>query len=296
MSDVLQPVPDGPPSDVPITPELVRALLADQHPDLAELPIRHVENGWDNAVYRIGDRLALRLPRRAVGAALVVSEQTWLPLLSASLPLPVPAPVRNGVAGRGYPYPWSVVPWFDGEMICQAPPRPGEGARLAAFLKALHQPAPVEAPSNRFRGVPLAERVEAFEGRWREVEARSGPFPAHLRHTWEAGLVAPIDLPRTWFHGDLHGRNVLTKHGRLAAVIDWGDMAAGDAACDVAAIWMLLDDRGDRDTALAAYAPSAATMTRARGWAAFMAVMMGAGDARMTGMAADLIRRLDEGP
>ena len=296
MSDSAQPVANGPPSDVPITPELARALLTEQHPDLADLPIRHVEDGWDNTVYRLGDQLALRLPRRALGAQLVLSEQTWLPLLAPSLPLPVPAPVRNGVAALGYPYPWSVVPWFDGEMICRAPARPGEGERLAAFLKALHQPAPPEAPSNRFRGVPLTERAEAFEGRCREVEARSGSFPAHVRRAWEAGLAAPIDLPRTWFHGDLHGRNVLTKDGRLAAVIDWGDMGAGDAACDVAAIWMLLDDRQDREAALAIYGASSATLARARGWAAVMAVMMAAGDARMTGMAADLIRRLEEGP
>jgi aminoglycoside phosphotransferase (APT) family kinase protein len=94
----------------------------------------------------------------------------------------------------------------------------------------------------------------------------------------------------------MHGRNVLTKDGRLAAVIDWGDMAAGDAACDIASIWMLLDDRRGREAALSAYGPSAATLARARGWAAHMAVMMAAGDARMTGMAADLIRRLEEGP
>lgn len=296
MSDTLQPVPDGPPAEVAITPELARALLADQHPDLADLPIRHVENGWDNAVYRLGDDLALRLPRRALGAQLVVSEQTWLPMLAPRLPLPVPAPVRKGVAGRGYPYAWSVVPWFDGEMICRAPARPGEGARLAAFLKALHQPAPPEAPSNSFRGVPLPERAEVFESRYRDVEAWAGPFPALVRRTWEAGLAAPIDLPPTWFHGDMHGRNVLTRGGRLAAVIDWGDMAAGDAACDVAAIWMLLDDRASRDKALSAYGPSQTTLVRARGWATLMAVMMAAGDARMTGMAADLIRRLGEGP
>lgn len=296
MSDTVQPVPNGPPPEVAITPGLAGALLAEQHPDLADLPIRHVEDGWDNAVYRLGDDLALRLPRRAVAAWLVVSEQTWLPMLAPSLPLPVPAPVRKGVAGAGYPYPWSVVPWFDGEMICKAPARPGEGERLAAFLKALHRPAPPEAPSNRFRGVPLAERAEAFEGRYREVEARAGAFPAHVRRTWETGLAAPIDLPRTWLHGDLHGRNVLTKEGRLAAVIDWGDVAAGDAACDVAGAWMLLDDRGSRDSALAAYGPTSATLARARGWAACMAVMMAAGDARMIGMAADLIRRLDEGP
>ena len=251
MSGSVVSPPSGPPPDFTVTPKLARALLADQHPDLADLPIRHVENGWDNAVYRLGDGLALRLPRRALAARPMMIEQTWLPVLAPSLPLPVPAPVRQGVAALGYPYPWSVVPWFEGEMIAYAPAGPDEGERLAAFLKALHQPPPAEAPSNVFRGVPLTNRADAFEGRYRRVEARSGPFPPHVRRAWEAGLVAPIDLPRSWFHGDLHGRNVLTRDSRLVAVIDWGDMAAGDAACDVAAVWMLLDDRRSRERALA---------------------------------------------
>jgi len=289
-------IPDGPPREVTITAELARALLAGQHLDLAGLPIRHVEDGWDNAVYRLGDELALRLPRRAAAAALVVSEQTWLPLLAPRLPLPVPAPVRKGAPASGYRYAWSVVPWFEGEMICRAPAGPEEGERLAAFLTALHQPAPDEAPSNPYRGIPLANRAGVFEERVSNVEARSGPLSPHLRQAFEAALAAPIDLPRTWFHGDLHGRNVLTREGRLTAVIDWGDVAAGDPSCDVAGFWMLLDDVGSRERGLAAYGASQATLVRARGWAALMAVMMAAGDARMSGMAADLIRRLGEGP
>jgi len=289
-------IPNGPDADVPITPALARALLADQHPDLANLPIAYVEDGWDNTVMRLGDDLALRLPRRAVGARLIATEQRWLPVVSPGLPLPTPSPVRIGVAGQGYPYAWSIVPWFEGLMAADAPPDADQGEPLAAFLTALHQPAPADAPTNPFRGVPLAERADAFEDRVRQVEARSGPLLAHLRATWDAALAAPIDLPRTWFHGDLHGRNVLTRAGKLAAVIDWGDMAAGDAACDLAAVWMLLPQLAARDRALAACGVSAATLARARGWAAIMAVMMLAGDARMTGMGADLMARLAEGP
>src|SRR5580658_5131036 len=91
-----------PPREVEVTVELARALLADQHPDLANLPIRHVEDGWDNVVLRLGDALALRMPRRAAAASLIVTEQTWLPTLAPRLTLPAPAAIRTGAPGRGW--------------------------------------------------------------------------------------------------------------------------------------------------------------------------------------------------
>jgi len=297
MTDAaLAGTPSGPDPDVSITPELAQTLLRAQHPDLAALAIQPVADGWDNAVMRLGPDLALRLPRRAIAAWLTFVEQTWLPVVAGGLPLPVPAPVRIGAPGSGYPYVWSVVPWFEGELAAVAPPGPNEGERLAEFLRALHRPAPPEAPHNRFRGVPLAERAEAFEDRLRQVESRLGAPHHHVRGVWRAALEAPIDLPRTWFHGDLHARNVLTRGGRLAAVIDWGDMAAGDAACDLAAVWMLLEGARTRERTLAAYGITQPTLARARGWAAHMGVMMLAGDARLAGLGLQTLERLREGP
>jgi len=297
MADAaLAGIVSGPDPDVSITPELARTLLRTQHPDLAGLPIEPIAEGWDNAVMRLGPDLALRLPRRAIAAWLTFVEQTWLPVVAKGLPLPVPAPVRSGAPGSGYPYVWSVVPWLEGEMAAVAPLGPSEGERLVEFLRALHRPAPPEAPHNRFRGVPLAERAEAFEDRLRQVEPRLGAASDHVRGVWRAALDAPIDLPRTWFHGDLHGRNVLTRGGRLAAVIDWGDMAAGDAACDLAAVWMLLEGARARERALAAYGVTQPALARARGWAAHMGVMMLAGDARLTGLGLQTLERLREGP
>ncbi|HZZ87637.1 MAG TPA: aminoglycoside phosphotransferase family protein [Caulobacteraceae bacterium] len=287
-----------PAADVDVTVDLARALLRDQHSDLAELPITPAETGWDNAMLRLGGDLALRLPRRSVAAWLAMNEQTWLPRVAAGLPLPAPIPVRIGKPALGYPYPWSVVPWFEGAPSDLAPPGPDQGEPLAAFLRALHQPAPDEAPHNRVRGVPLAERAEAFEDRFVQAEHRHGRLAPHLRQTWDAALAAPIDLPRTWFHGDLHGRNAIVQGGRFAAIIDWGDMAGGDPACDLAAVWMLLPDYAARRAAIDAYGASEATWTRARGWAALMAVMLLpiADNPRMPAMAARIVERLAEGP
>jgi aminoglycoside phosphotransferase (APT) family kinase protein len=285
-----------PTSDVVVTPDLARALLRLQHPDLAELPISAFENGWDNVMLRLGDDLALRMPRRAVSALLILKEQAWLPTLAPRLPLPLPAPLRTGQPALGYPYAWSVTPFFEGAPADLAPPDGDQAEALAAFLRALHQPAPEQAPPNPYRGVPLAERAAAFEGRLAEAERLHGPLPARLRGIWAAASAAPIDAPRTWLHGDLHGRNVLTRGGRLAAVIDWGDLAAGDPACDVAAIWMLLPQAAARTRALAAYGPSAPTALRARGWAALMGVMLASitDNPRMPAMGHAIIERLTD--
>jgi aminoglycoside phosphotransferase (APT) family kinase protein len=286
-----------PTADIEVTPELARALLRDQHPDLAGLPIELAESGWDNAVMRLGDDLALRLPRRALAASLLLAEQTWLPVVAPNLPLPAPIPVRIGKAALGYPYPWSVVPWFDGTPSDLSPPGADQGPALAEFLRALHRPAPQNAPFNRFRGVPLADRAEAFETQFAASERIHGLLAPHLRRAWDEGLRAPIDLPRSWLHGDLHGRNVLVRDGRLAAVIDWGDMAAGDAACDLAAVWMLLPDPEARRVAIAAYPASDVTWTRARGWAALMAVMLLSitDNPRMPAMGHQIVARLADG-
>jgi aminoglycoside phosphotransferase (APT) family kinase protein len=80
-----------PAAEFEVTADLVRRLLAAQHPDLAGLPVEPLASGWDNVLFRLGDDLVARLPRRTLGAAILVNEQRWLPVLAPRLPLPVPA-------------------------------------------------------------------------------------------------------------------------------------------------------------------------------------------------------------
>ncbi len=133
-----------PAAEVEVTADLVRRLLAGQHPDLAGLPVRPLANGWDNSLFRLGDDLVARLPRRALGASILVNEQRWLPSLAPRLPLPVPVPARTGVPGEGYPWPWSVVPFLPGTPASGGPPfDPWRAAAdLGGFFSALHVPAP----------------------------------------------------------------------------------------------------------------------------------------------------------
>lgn len=255
---------------------LVRGLLADQHPDLAGLDLTPVGEGWDNAMFRLGEDLAVRLPRRELGASLIAIEQRWLPLIAPDLPVATPAPVRIGAPGRGYPWGWSITPWLPGRPADAAPLRADQGPRWGAFLRALHRPAPDDAPFNPFRSIDLATRAEVSGPQIARVaETRPDLVTPKILAEWEAALAAPADLAPAWIHGDLHGRNVLAVAGAVSGVIDWGDMARGDPAMDLYSLWILLPDRGAREAAIAAYGgASAATLRRARGWAIAIAAVL----------------------
>jgi aminoglycoside phosphotransferase (APT) family kinase protein len=265
-------------AEIEITEELVRDLLRAQHPDLADHPVRLGARGWDNQLWRLGDDLAVRLPWATESAdALLRKEHTWLPVLAPRLPLPVPVPQRLGEPSARFPRPWIVTTWVPGTPADRAPVTcAGEAATaLAAFLTALHQPAPVQAPAGRGRGGPLADYSEDFAKQLASV-AELGLIgdPDAVRAVWEDAAAAPDwDGPALWLHGDLHPANVLTSAGTICGVVDFGDLFAGDPACDLAAAWILLPD-GAADRFHAAYQPTpdAATLRRARGWAVLRAL------------------------
>lgn len=291
----------SPAAEVAIDERLVRALLRQQFPAVADRPLERVAHGWDNDVYRLGSDLAVRLPRRQVAADLVEHEQRWLGRLGPRLPLPVPAPVLAGRPALGYPWAWSVVPWFDGDIAARTPPADPDdaAATLARFLLALHQPAPPDAPANPVRGVPLAQRDQAVAERL-ALLSRPGPGPGPLAPhggavavaaAWAEALQAPVWVgPPLWLHGDLHPANILVSQGRLHAVIDFGDLTAGDSATDLAVAWMLFDPpararfRATYDAA--APLPDPARWARARGWALNLAIAILASSADQPAMAA----------
>ena len=263
-----------PAAEVPVSPALVRRLLADQHPDLAGFGIEVLANGWDNTVCHLGDDYLVRLPRRTAAAALVVNEQRWLPGLAEHLPLPVPAPVRTGVPGRGYPWPWSVVPFLPGEVAARTPPAdPGQAAlAMGGFLAALHLPAPADAPVNRSRGIPLAGRTAGVMSQLPHLGDSSERATA-LR-VWESAAAAPAwGGPPVWLHGDLHPANILVARGRVGSVIDFGDITAGDPATDLAVAWMFLPARQREEFRRVYGRADDATWERARGWALCLALV-----------------------
>lgn len=268
---------EAPPPEVNIDAQLIRALLEEQHADLACLPVGPTDtsSGWDNVMVRLGEALCVRLPRRAAAVKCIEHEQECLPTIAKLVPLPVPVPVRRGLPGCGYPWPWSVVPWLPGALADQMPPGEKGAGQWGQFLRALHVAAPESAPENPWRGGPLASRAAVLEDRLRWVAARTPHVTLEIRRGWQEALAEPIDIGPTWIHGDLHALNVLVEGGTFSGVIDWGDITAGDRATDLASIWMLFSDSRMRRLAFDAYGTvSEATYRRAKGWAIAFAVTL----------------------
>ncbi|MEV7971989.1 aminoglycoside phosphotransferase family protein [Cellulomonas sp. NPDC089187] len=268
-------MPTRPAAEVEITPDLVRDLLRAQHPDLAGLALGPAVDGWDNVTMPLGDELAVRLPRRVQGVDPIRHEQRWLPVLAAHCPLPIPTPLRTGSPTDTYPWPWSIVPWFTGQIAAEQPvaERTSWATALADALSGLHaMDAPADAPLNPVRGGELRARESALLDRLTHVPVDPEPVLA----LWQRAVTAPAwpHAPR-WLHGDPHPANLLVRDGRLAALLDFGDMTGGDPACDLATAWLTFDaegraafrDRiGDHD--------DPALWTRAAGWALVMASAM----------------------
>lgn len=265
-------MPSTPTADIPTDAALVAALVAAQHPDLSG-PLRLVSDGWDNQLYRLGETHAVRIPRREVAAHLIEHEQQMLPGIAARVRVRVPVPVRVGVPSEAFAFPWSIVDWIDGVdgASVSADARAGLAEPLAAFVGELAVPAP-DAPRNPVRGVPLSTRAEAVELRLRSLSERREV--GALEQAWHHALAAPgWEGAPLLLHGDLHpGNLLLTPAGRLAAVLDFGDVTSGDPATDLATAWLTFDaEARERFRAALPVTPDTAMWERARGWAVVMA-------------------------
>jgi aminoglycoside phosphotransferase (APT) family kinase protein len=253
---------------------LVRRLLAAQFPHWAELPIEALPaGGTDNAIYRLGDELSVRLPRRReweVGT--FDKEFEWLPKLAPHLPVAVPTPVARGAAGEGYPHEWAIYDWLDGDDATTAPLDLRRAATdLAELLAALRSIDPTGGPPPGGRGGPLRPRDDAT----RAGIAALGDMidAAAVTTAWQAALVAPEwDGPPVWIHGDLDARNLLVRAGRITGVLDWGSVCVGDPACDVKLAWAVLDAE-TRPVFRELLEIDDATWARGRGWALSQALI-----------------------
>jgi aminoglycoside phosphotransferase (APT) family kinase protein len=261
-----------------ITAGLIRDLLRDQHPDLAGLPLREVDGGWGNQMWRLGDELAVRIQRMDTDPGHQLTERRWLPLLAPRLPLPVPVPVRSGAPSGRFPKLWTVMTWVPGLPLDRGSITRGEHAAdtLAAFLRALHVAAPAGAPADTGRGAHPKDSTDGFEHFFRSVDPDAiGPGAAGVRAVWDDAVAAPAwEGPPVWVHGDLHPANVVVSGGTLAGVVDFGDMFAGDPALDLAAAWVVLP-AGAAARFFAAYGQAdEATVRRARGLAVLKSLFL----------------------
>ncbi|MFI9103682.1 aminoglycoside phosphotransferase family protein [Streptomyces fildesensis] len=251
---------------------LVRRLVDAQFPHWADLPLTLLDPaGSDHAIYRLGKELSVRLPRHAGAIGQAEKESHWLPLLAPHLPLAIPVPVGVGEPDFGYPWPWAVSRWLVGEVatVEALAGSPSTAVELAGFLTALQKFTPEDIPvGDTLEGLtdrPLADRDRATRAAIAEV---GGVFDgAAMTELWDAALAAPAwDRPPVWFHGDFHTGNLLTRDGRLSAVIDFGGLGIGDPACDVTIAFTLMS-AGSRAAFRAELGVDDATWARGRGWA-----------------------------
>ena len=261
-----------------ITADLVSQLIADQFPQWAVLPVLPVEaDGVDNTTFRLGQTMSVRLPSSDAYVEQVYKEHRWLPVLAAQLPLPIPEPLAKGVPGNGFPRPWSVYRWIDGDPATAegVADMPGFAADLADFLVALYQIDPAGGPGpgthNFFRGGPVA----VYDGETQDaLAALQGQIDTALAaEVWQAALRAGRQEPPVWFHGDAQPGNLLVRDGKLSAVIDFGTSGVGDPACDTTIAWTFLS--GESSRIFKQRLPfDEATWARGRGWAIWKAMIV----------------------
>ena len=252
---------------------LVRRLLGAQFPEWAGLSIERIgSTGTDNAIYRLGDDMAVRLPRIGWAVGQVEKEHLWLPRLAPHLSLAIPEPLAMGSPGEGYPWHWSVYRWLEGENASTGWIADWDQAAMdvARFILELEQIDSAGAPLAG-RGVPLAGR----DGDVRTaIAAMRGMIDEEaVTAAWEEALPAPEwERAPVWVHGDMLPGNVLVEGGRVRAVIDFGGLGVGDPACDLMIGWALFRGKS-RDVFRAALGVDDATWARGRGQALSQALI-----------------------
>jgi aminoglycoside phosphotransferase (APT) family kinase protein len=245
---------------------MVRALLRDQFPDWADQRLQRIaDSGTDNAIYRLGDDMGIRLPRIQWAKAQIEKEYRWLPKLAPDLPTPVPVPLAKGRPGHGYPFPWLVYPWLEGTSLDRTTVDHWDAVAegVAEFVRALERLSPAGGPPPTRRGTSMAQYDEAVQWGIRKLAGIIDVDQA--RHVWRSALEAgDWSGDPVWIHGDLLPGNILIGKGRLSGVIDWSGAGVGDPACEGMLAWSLPPDvrRLYRRT----LEFDDATWARARGW------------------------------
>ncbi len=246
---------------------LMQRLVAKQFPDWADLPLKPVPSaGTDNALYRLGNDMVVRLPRIDWAVENVDKEFKWLPRLAPHLPVSIPSPLAKGTPTAEYPWPWAVYHWLEGSnpIVGQISDPELLTQDLIAFILALHKIDLQDGPVSN-RGVPLEQQDIETRKALKQLDGMIDVQAAAA--LWEAALRAPKwSKPPVWVHGDLSPGNLLIQNDRLSAVIDFGNLGVGDPACDLIIAWNLLPAHM-RHAFRTGLGVDDATWQRGRGWA-----------------------------
>ncbi len=259
---------------------LVRQLIDSQIPQWKHLTIKPVANsGWDNRTFHLGDAMLVRTPSAEIYADKIEKEFRWLPILAPLLPNPIPVPLVMGKPNADFPWQWSVYKWLEGQTVATAKNIDLDtlAKDLGLFLKALYTIDPTGGPAagehNFYRGGSLKVYDDQVQ---KALSILKNKIDAEKAHSiWKSAIATQWEKAPVWIHGDVAVGNLLVQNGKLSAVIDFGGLAIGDPACDLAIAWTLFKN-SSRDLFKEATSLDQATWNRGKAWALWKALIIAA--------------------
>lgn len=258
-----------------LTIEKIKLIIHEQFPEYDNLEIRMVkQSGHDNQSYHLGNRLSLRFPSAEEYSTQVIKEYKYCKMLQIKISIPITKPIALGIPSKYFPYHFSINQWIEGDTVTHTNVDKNQLAvDLAHFLHDLHkcdtQEGPQPGKHNFYRGGLLSvyhdETIQAIRNC---VDFDKDKCLS----IWMKGINSEYKDKPVWIHGDLEVGNILVRKSKLVAVIDFGNMAIGDPACDVVMAWTYFDQRS-RKIFLNTLNLDTQTIDRARSWALWKALI-----------------------
>lgn len=253
-----------------INAELASRLIVSQFPEWQHLSIKAVaQSGWDNRTFHLGDEMVIRLPSKEDYAPQILKEFKWLPKLAEGVSIKITMPLALGLPCNDYPWHWSINQWIKGETASHDRVNDMNqfAIQLSQFLNEFQQidstGGPIAGAHNFYRGGSLLAYDEEMSKAIPLIQdAKDKRIAEQL---WKEAVSSVWQGKPVWVHGDIAVGNLLVKHGALCAVIDFGQLAIGDPACDLAIAWNFFDSKS-RDTFRTRISLDRNTWVRALGW------------------------------
>lgn len=225
-----------------ITEELVKQLIHEQFPDWQGLPVQGVANsGWDNRTFHLGTEMLIRLPCDEEHAPPIMKEYQWLPTLAKNLSIEITTPIALGQPSSTYPWYWTINHWIDGDAASKQNIQDMNlfAKELAEFLNEFRKIDSSDGPEagahNFYRGGSLKaydHEMQIAIPKIKDIDQRQTATAL-----WSDALSSEWQQKPVWVHGDLAVGNILVYQGKLRAIIDFGQLAVGDPACDLVIAW-----------------------------------------------------------
>ena len=254
----------------------IHSLISQQFPQYAHLEIRKVvKSGHDNRTFHLGNDFSLRFPSALEYSTQVIKEHKYCKVLQKNLSFQITEPIELGYPTDLFPFHFSINKWIEGESLnpLNLIDKNQLAKDCAKFLVELKQcdtnDGPPPGSHNFYRGGNLSvyhdETIQAIH---QCVDLNQ----SQCLKIWVSGINSTQNNLNYWIHGDFEKDNLLIKNGKLCAVIDFGNMAVGDPACDYVIAWTYFDHLS-RKIFLDDLHIDQATINRSKAWALWKALI-----------------------